>query len=87
MADYPNPNSLPVLVRNRIWAALQTELEARITGKVVTGSAVGQSFSTQNLTWKEFMGLYNSWSDVMVGVSSSSDGYSRTRPNFNTRCA
>lgn len=84
MADYPNPLSLPTAVRNRIWASLQAELETRITGKVVTGSSVGQSFSTQNLSWKEFMGLYNSWSDVMVGVSADTGGQ-RVRPNFACR--
>lgn len=84
MAAYPNPLSLSVAARNRIWALLQTELEARIEGKVVTGSGVGQSFSTQNLTWDQFMALYNSWSDVMVGVAMQTGG-GRVRPNFSCR--
>lgn len=86
MSDFPNPLSLPLASRTRIWGLLQTQLEDRISGKVVTGSSAGQSFSTQNLSWKEFMSLYNSWSDVMAGVSASSGGISQTRPDFSRNC-
>lgn len=79
-----NPLSLPTAARERIWTLLQSELEARIAGKVVTGSALGQSFSTQHLTWDQFMALYNSWSDVMVGAVAQSGG-GRVRPNFSCR--
>jgi hypothetical protein len=84
-ASLPNPLSLPAEARSRIWAQLQVELEQRVTGKVVSGSGLGQSFTMQHLTWAEFMALYNSFSDVMGGVASTS-GISQTRPNFSGHC-
>lgn len=88
MAAFPHPNSFSTSARARIWEKMQVEAEERLTfGKVVSGSSVGQSFGTQPLTNAQFFEIFNQWSGLMVGVGGDSDGISRTRPNFNTRCA
>jgi hypothetical protein len=87
MAAFPHPNSFSTEARARIWVKMQAEAEERMLhGKVVSGSGLGQSFSTQPLTNEEFFVIFNEWSGVIAGVNASTGGVSQTRPNFSGAC-
>ncbi len=68
-------------------AAAKGELMRRAgIGSVQNGSSVGQSFGMQKMTEDGLINLINALT-AGLGIVASDGGYSRTRPNFNPRCA
>lgn len=87
MADILDFAGFNTKEKTDLLAAAKAELLRRAgIGSVETGSATGQSFGMQKMSEGGLINLINSLS-ASLGLVDSGAGYSRTRPNFNTRCA